>query len=342
MEINIFPHLSGARSMNRYFIGLTNTLQNQHRVVVYSFIENYSTINLWKKYIGYLKKARNAGSGYNLILSERFSFLLLTLRRNKTVVICHDLVTLLNPHASWIQKQWYKILVRWMSGAKAIVCISESTRNDLLKFFPDIKIDKIKIVYNGIEKFWSDEVPVSEPCMMKANSGKKFFLMVGTDAWNKNFNTAISALQDFHQPDFLLIKIGELSDSSRAALERAGLNMQIVHFNQVSDSDLKWFYKNAEALIFPSFHEGFGWPVIEAMASGCPVIASDRSSVPEVGGTAALYFDPYNPNMLYEKMLTVLNNSAQRDKMIIEGKEQAKKFNWEYTAKQIVRLFEER
>ena len=340
MEINIFPHLSGALSMKRYFTGLSAALLQKHTVNVYSPPAGFENIGFRKKYPEYLKLAGSVKHGHNLILSERFSFLLLKLKRDKTIVICHDLVTLLNPATSWLHKQWYKILLRIMARAKSIICISESTRKDLLHFCPYIPGGKVKVVLNGIEPFWFDDQPVQlERSNIDKLADKKFFLMVGTDAWNKNFNAVISALQTFQQPDFHLIKIGGLSATHQAELEQAGLQNRVIHIPNVSDHELKWLYKNAEALIFPSLHEGFGWPVLEAMASGCPVIASNTSSVPEVGGYVPLYIDPKKPESIAQAMTRILSDSALKSELIASGKKRAEAFSWQLTADKIANAF---
>lgn len=340
MEINIFPHASGALSMKRYFTGLSAALLKKHTVNIYSPPIGFDKIGFRKKYLGYLKQAGSVRQGYNLILSERFSFLLLNLKRDQTIVICHDLVTLLNSKTSWLHKQWYKILLRCMARAKSIICISESTRKDLLHFCPYIPGGKVKVVLNGIEQFWFDDLPVQlERSNIDTISGKKFFLMVGTDAWNKNFNAVILALQTFQQPDFWLVKIGGLSAAHQAELEKAGLQNRVIHIPNVSDTELKWLYKNTEALIFPSLHEGFGWPVLEAMACGCPVIASNTSSVPEVGGYVPLYIDPKKPDSIAQAIKRILNDPALKNELIALGKKRAEAFSWQATAEKIASAF---
>lgn len=316
-------------------------MRKNHTVHVHAAAEDFGHVSLTKKYLGYLSRASRVKHGHNLILSERFSFLLLALQRDQTVVVCHDLVTLLNSRASWPHTQWYRVQLRYMARAKSIICISENTRKDLLQFCPFIASDKIKVVYNGIEKFWFDDTPAQTDVMREKIPGKKFFLMVGTDAWNKNFGAVISALQIFQQPDFVLVKIGGLSGMHQAELRGAGLQLQVIHIPEVADEELKWFYKNTEALIFPSLHEGFGWPVLEAMACGCAVIASHASSVPEVAGGAAVYVDPHKPEDIAEAMNKIMNNSKLKAELRILGKKQASAFSWEATADKIVQVLKD-
>lgn len=339
MEINVFPHVSGAISMKRYFTGLIAALHQKLTLNIYSPAVGLSNIGFREKYLRYLKIAGTVKQGYNLVLSERFSFLLLRLQHYRTLVVCHDMVTLLNPRTPWLYKQWYKGLLWYMGRARLIICISESTRRDLLHFCPFISDKKVKVVYNGIEQFWFDDLPAQpDRSNIGKVDGKKFFLIVGRDAWNKNFDTVISALQMFQKPDFWVVKIGEISAASLEKLKQTGFHKHVINMNHVSDIELKWLYKNAEALIFPSLHEGFGWPALEAMACGCPVIASDTSSIPEVCGDAAFYINPLDDQAIVQAMKLVISDSNKRSEMKRKGLIQAAKFSWEETTRSFIRL----
>jgi glycosyltransferase involved in cell wall biosynthesis len=109
----------------------------------------------------------------------------------------------------------------------------------------------------------------------------------------------------------------------------------------VTDQDLPSLYKNAECFVLPSLYEGFGLPVLEAMQYGCPVLVSNVSSLPEVGGDACLYFDPENADEIAQKIDLVISDEKQRKEMIEKGKIQVKKFSWEKTAKQTLQVLEE-
>jgi glycosyltransferase involved in cell wall biosynthesis len=115
---------------------------------------------------------------------------------------------------------------------------------------------------------------------------------------------------------------------------------RITFTGKVSDNELKKYVVQADVFIFPSIYEGFGLPPLEAMAAGTPVVSANTASIPEICGNAALYFDPYNIDEMAEKILQMLNNKTLRDEYIERGKERAKLFKWEKTAKQSVLVIE--
>lgn len=221
-----------------------------------------------------------------------------------------------------------------MSRARFIVCISESTRNDLLKFVPGINSNKIKVIHNGIERFWNTNVQEfeDERRFEAKYAGNKFFLVVGTDAWNKNFQSIIEQLSVIDTMGYCLVKIGAISAEHLQQVHSTGMTHVIRHEKYVTDDELKWLYQHATALIFPSLHEGFGWPPLEAMACGCPVIASGKASVPEVCGQAAIYIDPTSKEELTRALLDIANNNLLREQLIEAGVNQARQFTWEHTA----------
>jgi glycosyltransferase involved in cell wall biosynthesis len=110
---------------------------------------------------------------------------------------------------------------------------------------------------------------------------------------------------------------------------------------EVPDPDLRPLYALAEVFVLPSLYEGFGLPVLEAMASGAPVIASDASSLPEVGGQAARYFDPRRVDALADVLLTVLRDTKIREKMSADGIERARRFSWQKTAAETIKIYDE-
>lgn len=333
MQINIFPHLSESLSMKRYFRGLMPALQTKHDVKLYEPFSEKGSVGFKRKYFDYLKLASRVKSGHNIILSERFSFLLLVLKKQSSIVVCHDMVTL-HQRKAWLHRRWYKILIRCLLLSKFIICISESTRKDLLQFNPFIPADKIRVVHNGLENFWFQNS--DGPSKYATEIKKPFFLMVGTDAWNKNFVSVIEAIKEVKNRNFCVVKVGPVSAINQELLRERGVNDDVYRIEQVEDNDLKWLYRNSVALLFPSLHEGFGWPALEAMASGCPVIASKTSSIPEVCGEAAWYIDPAKPETISQAMEVLLVEEQRRMKMISAGKNQASKFSWDKTAEELV------
>ena len=120
---------------------------------------------------------------------------------------------------------------------------------------------------------------------------------------------------------------------------KADINSPVIFPGYVSDGQLEILYREASLYIFPSLYEGFGLPPLEAMAKSCPVLSSDRASLPEILGSAALYFDPENETDMEDKILQVLNNKELREKLISRGLEQVKKYSWWECARQTLTIY---
>ena len=124
-------------------------------------------------------------------------------------------------------------------------------------------------------------------------------------------------------------------------LDSLGITDHVIFIDYVSELDLAHYYSSAALLAYPSLYEGFGFPPLEAMACGCPVVTSDTSSLPEVVGEAGIMVNPYDTGRLEQAMREVLTNSQLRDYMVRKGLEQSKKFSWERAAEQTQEVYDE-
>jgi len=337
MQINIFPHLSASKSMKRYFDGLHTALRKEVSCRIINPVDTQKKMTSFKKYVGYLMMAFSVKSGVNIILSERFSFLLLALRPKKSIVVCHDMVTLMKPHSPKIYKLWYILLLRFMKRAKYVVCISNNTKKDLLRLAPFIGDQQVKVIYNGLEKFWFEPLSFSDKY---PSINYSFFLMVGTDTYNKNFRYVLEALNQLksEKPSIRIIKVGEINNANRHYIGDNKIDYLIQHELSVSDEYLKYLYHSADALLFPSLIEGFGWPPAEAMACACPVIASRAPSIVEVCGDTAYYIDTMDVTTLVSAMRLFYQNKELRQQYTKKTKEQAANFSWERTSQSFINL----
>ncbi len=132
---------------------------------------------------------------------------------------------------------------------------------------------------------------------------------------------------------------GKFSNYEIEQFKELGISKQVLQFN-LDDDSLAYFYKNALAFIFPSLYEGFGIPVLESFACGCPVVCSNVSSLPEIAGEAACYFDPYSEESIKNSVVKILTDSNLREELINKGYEQLKKFSWQKTAEQTKKIYE--
>lgn len=231
-------------------------------------------------------------------------------------------------------KNWTDYSVR---KAAKIITISNSSKNDIINYYK-VDSDKVVVVYPGI-KMESSKFKIQSSKFLTESYGveKKYILFVGTLQPRKNISKLIEAFSNLKNKDLDLVIVGKkgwLYEEILEAPDKFGVEKSVKFLDYVSDEDLPSLYKNAICLVFPSLYEGFGLPVLEAMKHGCPVLASNVSSLPEAGGEAAIYFNPENVSDITEKIETVLKDDVLREKMRGKGFEQVKKFSWEKAAKE--------
>lgn len=212
--------------------------------------------------------------------------------------------------------------------ATHIIAISENTRQDYIEFF-NIPPEKISTIHLGCS-FLGDEYKN----LIVENSGTPYLLYVGGRRGYKNFKNLLAAYfsSRFLKENFHLICFGGggFSSEEKGLIHKLG-GSQSSNVSQISGNDLRLaqMYKNASVFVYPSVYEGFGLPPIEAMSLGCPVACSDRSSMPEVVGNAAVTFNPYSVEDIKEKLERLLDSADMRNNLTGLGLERASLFNWE-------------
>lgn len=261
----------------------------------------------------------------------------------KLVVTIHDLIHLkflkdLNPAAAFYAKVMLPLAAQ---KADAIIAVSEHTKRDLIEKL-NIPEKKITVIHHGIDPFF-----LSGQTVRNESVSDPYFLYVGLIKSHKNLGVLIEAFKDLKnkiQMKNLKLRIVGRADQKqkvvRQWLDSISEAPDIQLETGLEDSALKLIYQNAAALIFPSLYEGFGFPLIEAMASKIPVVASTAASIPEVLGPAALYFDPNSTDELVHCMQQILTDNALRQKLIIEGEKRIKFFNWRDAAQKTEQVYE--
>jgi glycosyltransferase involved in cell wall biosynthesis len=175
----------------------------------------------------------------------------------------------------------------------------------------------------------------------------KWLLYVGSELPRKNLVTVLSALAKVKEShsDVWLLKVGSpglehFRTQTEAAVKRLGLEGSVLFMGRVPDEDLPLFYGASDLLVHPSKLEGFGFPVLEAMACGTPVVCSNSASLPEIAGDAAIFFDPTRPDEMATAIRRVLEDKALRVTMRAKGIGQAATFTWQNTAERMLELYE--
>jgi len=224
----------------------------------------------------------------------------------------------------WVHSMQKKAAV---SAANGIICISENTRRDLLRFYPEIPESRIRVIYLGASELYKPLDLADRRLLPSGLLDAPFVLFVGGRDSYKNFRLALESLAAL--PGYWLLSVGggELKPGE-AELSQKLLPGRHVHCPTVENERLNLFYNCAHALLYPSGYEGFGIPVIEAMAAGCPVIAAKVSAIPEACGDAGVLVDEIRQDAFAEQILK-LENAEFRNGVIDRGYAQARRFSWE-------------
>lgn len=285
---------------------------------------------------------------------EPFFLALPLYKKFKTVVTVHDLTPIVFPEhfPSGIKGKIKWQMQRYaLRKADAILTDSESSKKDIVKYV-GVKEKKIRVVYLAAgEQFreldngsWEAEI------RKKYNLPEKFVLYVGDVTWNKNLPRFIDAVKQLKIPLVMVGKSLVSKDYDRNNPWNADLNRvnelvkgdeNIMRLGFVSSQDLIGIYNLATVFVLPSLYEGFGLPVLEAMACGCPVITSKEASLAEVAGNAAFYVDVYDVESITAGIKNVFGNESLQKELREKGLENAKRFSWKKTAENTSRVYQQ-
>lgn len=218
--------------------------------------------------------------------------------------------------------------------ASHIIAVSEQTKQDILKFYPTIAEEKISVVYHGNSLWPNASVPFHQP-------KSKYLLYVGQRAHYKNFAWLLNNVSIYlTEKNMQLICAGggSFSAAEMEQINELGLQLKVSQLPIANDQVLVGLYSNAYCLVLPSLHEGFGIPILEAFACKCPVLANSTSCLPEIGGSAALYFDATNGQTIVSQLLA-LEQPEIRAELIEEGQKQLYKFSWTNSLNAHLRIY---
>ncbi|MDH6534233.1 glycosyltransferase family 1 protein [Parabacteroides sp. 52] len=223
-----------------------------------------------------------------------------------------------------------------MEKADKIIAISEKTKEDILAY-TNIDAGKIKRIYHG-NAIDPEKIKPAPPTF---SLEKPYLLYVGARWEYKNFDRFIKVFSRLSviYPELRVICTGStFSAEEKQRLQSLKIEEKVLAVT-VNDNELAWLYRHAQAFVFPSVYEGFGFPILEAFAMDCPVVLSQASCFPEIAGEAAIYFEPTAEDSMYQAIEKVLTDSALRDNLRQKGKEQLKRYAWEETARETADLY---
>jgi glycosyltransferase involved in cell wall biosynthesis len=295
-------------------------------------------------------KIDQAVGGADVFWSPHINFLSLSANPKKFLTI-HDLSFLRYPDFFSGRKNfWHRAvnIKNLASGFDRFIAVSENTKNDIVDLL-GVPAEKVDVIYSGVDESYApvNNVDVLERVRSKYALPGKFILYLGNVEPRKNLVGLIKAYTELRQnnpelSDYQLVIAGATGWKIThifQALYASPYQEDIKFLGYVDKEDKPALYTMSSVFAYPSFYEGFGFPPLEAMACGTPVVTSNVSSLPEIVGSAALTVDPYNTQAITEAIKQVLSNSDLAESLRQKGLERAKKFNWELAAKRYLDIF---
>ncbi len=271
--------------------------------------------------------------------------LLPRLTRLKSVFTLHDLVFRFYPHTHKPLNRWFLTLMmpRFLKAADAVIAVSESTKRDAIQAY-GIDEAKITVIYEGVSDHFRRASPQAIATVRrKYGLPDQFVLSVATIEPRKNLSSlleAYHALRDETSLGLVIVgKKGWLYSGFFNRLRELGLEHDVLFPGFVPDEDLPALYSAADLFVFPSLYEGFGLPVVEALACRTPVVASNAASLPEVAGDAALLVDPTSVGDLVRAVREVLGSEELREDLRARAPRQAGRFSWQRAARETLAVY---
>ena len=262
-------------------------------------------------------------------------------KKTKYIITIHDLTFLVYPqYYPAFFRYYYKFVIgRALKSANAILAVSVNTKKDILRYY-NCDEKKVHVVYSGINPVYFAKK--TEKRLIK----DKYFFSITTHPKRKNINSIISIISRNKQLlQYKYVIAGIIQDDQvkqlRILIDKLNLQKNVLIYGYATEKELLSLYQNAEFFIYPSYYEGYGFPVLEAMAAKCPVIASNNSSLNELVARKDLLVNPYDQNDILTKMIYALTMPQIKKKELIkENYERAKTFTWEKTAQQFIQICE--
>ncbi len=296
----------------------------------------------WFRYLGYPASARRQRARAFHILDHGYAHLVQVLDPRRTVITCHDLIPLLAAEGALpitvpaTVARTFRWRAAHLSRARRVIAVSEATRSTIEKY-TDVPAQNISVVPQGVSSVFR---PLDRPRAdirhrLGLPAQAPVILQVATRARYKNTPAVLHALAQLRRThaDVILIRVGaSLFDDEARLASRLGVEGAIRQISRVTDDALVEWYNAADVLVFPSWWEGFGWPPLEAMACGTPVVASNVAPIAEVVADAGLLVPPDDPAAMADAAERLLGDAALAGELRARGLARAREFTWARTA----------
>lgn len=316
---------------------------------------NFSQINLptpilkrkWNN--SSIEKKEKLLGGVDIIHST--AYVIPELFNARLVVTIHDLSFLIFPE--YHTKENYELvlsnLIYLNSRPDMVICDSLQTKKDVIKYF-HVPEEKLRVVYLGVSDSFREEIDSDfrKKILEKYGLTGKYLLCVASIEPRKNFLRIINTFSEFikqeEYKEYSLVCVGGRGWKNieiYSLVKQKNLEGKIKFLGFIEESELAPIYNQAEIFLYPSLYEGFGLPVLEAMACAVPVITSNVSSLPEVASDAAILVNPYSEKDIYTAVCSLLENGSLRKKLISKGLDRVREFSWGKTAMVTLKVYHE-
>jgi glycosyltransferase involved in cell wall biosynthesis len=287
-------------------------------------------------------------SRYRVDLLHSPHFLLPLLRPCPAVATIHDVIYLACPEdlPAFAGRLYYRTMMNACSRmATRVITDSGHSKAEIVRYLPAGQA-KIDVVYPAVDPFFESPCASEQNASVHSKFGidRDYILCVGIYKSRKNHTGLLKAFQLLRKSGVQsqLVIVGPLGKGEpilRGLAQELGITQHLVFTGFVNDDDLRALYSGARVYVCPSLYEGFGFTVLEAMACGTPVVCSSATSLPEVAGEAALYFDPHKPEEMAIQLLSAFSDDAVRASLIADGRSNLLRFSWEETARQTLAVY---
>ena len=294
--------------------------------------------------------ASKQNSDISHIIDQSYSYLLNFVDANRAVVTVHDLIPILGwkqifpglsyPHYPLL----YQLSIASLNKAKAIIAVSENTKNDLVQYC-GINPEKINVIYNGINQSFhtmSKEKQLTFRRKLNFPDKAHIILITGYQEYKNHLTSfkVVGKLQAILRDPVQLVWLGGSVTQCEKLSKQVKLKNPVSRLSNLSLDELVILYNTVDCLLFPSWYEGFGWPPLEAMACGTPVVCSNVGPIPEIVADAAITKNPDDIEGLFEAVKTVLIEEDKRNNLIKLGYINTQRFTWEACASEVDKLYQ--
>ena len=265
----------------------------------------------------------------------------------KSVVTIHDVIFKRYPEQyPFVDRLIYDF--KWKNSCKSadkIIAISENTKQDIIEYY-EVEEEKIEVIYQGCDEHFYEKYSEEQLRIFKQKYDlpEEYFLYVGSVIERKKLLQIIRAMNELPEsvqiPLVIIGRGGDYEKRVREYIRTNGMEKKVIWPSDFEYHDLPKLYQGAQFLVYPSVYEGFGIPIIEAYASGIPVLTSHSSCLPEIAGSGAIYINPDDIDNLKSGMLSLMESEDLRRKLIIQGRSQLVNFDNDEIAKEVVKLYE--